>query len=283
MGERTLLSGSDGTFWSVQSGNEWKKLLLTECTNFRTGTLGTTTVDVNPVQVVSAFSDDGFVNTVTIEDVLANISTGSSSVIANRAATYFGFPIIKPDGSQLDLSEQFTIDFFFELTEDPDNGSAQNKCMFIMGINDGQSDLSTGRAGGGFRFDQSTAGANPRIFNYGGGAGLSFANCNNLRYITFTYRTTPEDNISVFQDTVVRGYGDDNVLINQRQTSKSNNYYMASPTPGSRPTGPAHVFLSFGKNGTGGSGATGARTFKFKAYYSFYEHTFNGVSSFRPG
>ena len=60
--------------------------------------LGTTTVDVEPVQVVSAFSDDGFVNTVTIEDVVSNLSTGSSSAIINRAATYFGFPILKPDG-----------------------------------------------------------------------------------------------------------------------------------------------------------------------------------------
>ena len=283
MAERTLLSGSDGTFWSVQSGNEWKKLLLTESTNFRTGTLGTSVFGVNPVDVVSAFSDDGFVNTVTIEDVVANLSTGSSSTIANRAATYFGFPILKPDGEPLDLSDQFTIDFFFELTEDPGAGSEQHKCMFVMGINGGDSDFNAGRAGGGVRFDQSSAGSNPRIFNYGGGAGLSFANCNNFRYMRFTYRTTPTGEDNTFQNTVVSGFSDANELINQKQTSKQINYYMGSPSLTSRPTGPAHVFLSFGKHGTGGGGATGAKTFKFKAYYKFYEHTFNGASSFRPG
>jgi hypothetical protein len=284
MAQSTLLSSSAGTFWGLTNGTEWQgPLLLSESTNFRTGTLGTSTFGVNPVQVVSAFSDDGFVNTVTIEDVVSNLAAGSSSTIANRAATYFGFPILKPDGEPLDLSDHFTIDFFFELTEDPGAGSEQHKCAFVMGINGGDSDFSAGRAGGGVRFDQASATSNPRIFNYGGGSVQSFVNCNNFRYLTFTYRTTPTGENNTFQSTVVTGYNDANVMINQKQTSKAVNYYMGSPTLTSRPSGSAHVFLSFGKHQTGASGATGAKTFKFKAYYKFYEHTFNGAPSFRPG
>ena len=115
MAQRTLLSGSGGTFWGITNGTEWQgPLLLSESTNFRTDTLA-------GVQVVSAFSDDGFVNTVTIEDVVANLAAGSSSAVANRAATYFGFPILKPDGEPLDISDQFTIDCFFEIVQDPGN------------------------------------------------------------------------------------------------------------------------------------------------------------------
>ena len=64
MSQRTLISGSAGTFWGLTDGGEWTKLLLSDAINVRTTdrvSSGT------PATVVSAYSDDGFVNSVTVE------------------------------------------------------------------------------------------------------------------------------------------------------------------------------------------------------------------------
>jgi hypothetical protein len=97
-----------------------------------------------PNTIVSSFSDDGKKNTATIEDLVANLGTGGTTSVANRAATYFGWPILKPDGEPLNVgNDQFTIDFVLEVLEDA--GNEQNKCFLGLGINGGDTDYSGGR------------------------------------------------------------------------------------------------------------------------------------------
>ena len=269
MSQMTLLSSSAGTFWGLTDGDEWTKLLLSDAINVRTTdrvSSGT------PSTVVSAYSDDGFVNSVTVEDVASNLGGGVS--LGSTKATYFGFPLLEPDGEPVNLgSDHFTLDFFLEITENPGD-SDNNKAFIAIGINDGTNDFQTGRVGGIMIYKSAT----PQAGVFYGNGGQSVLTTENMRYIRTTVCTSAPGPVTPFQWVNTTIYDDNNARIKTRQQEAPALFMSSMP---SRPTGSnAHVFISIGKSTTAG---TGAKNFKFKAYYKLDMHTFNGVASTRPG
>tara|TARA_R100001086_G_scaffold232203_1_gene153334 strand:+ start:103 stop:912 length:810 start_codon:yes stop_codon:yes gene_type:complete len=269
MSQMTLLSSSAGTFWGLTDGDEWTKLLLSNAINIRT----TDRVSSgSPATVVSAYSDDGFINAVTVEDVASNLGGGVN--ISNTKATYFGFPLLEPDGEPVNLgSDQFTLDLFLEITENP--GDSDNNKVFIgVGLNDGTNDFQTGRIGGVMIYKATT----PQAGVFYGNGGQSVLNATNMRYVRTTVCTSAPGDDSPFQWVTSTVYGDNNERITTRQSQAAELFMSSSPA---RPTGSnAHVFITIGKQSANGDGA---KQFKFKAYYKLDMHTFNGVASTRPG
>ena len=275
MSQMTLLSGSAGTFWGLTGGNEWTRLLLTEASSNRvTDQAGT------PNTVVSSFSDDGKTNTATIEDVVANLATGGTTSVANRAATCFVWPIFKPDGEPLNVgNDQFTIDFVLEIVQD--GGNDQNRCFVGLGINGGDIDYSGGRAAALIVYNSNNTAINPRIASIGGGSGATISNAGGLKYIKYNFTSSPTGEFNPFQHVSITAYDDSNERINTRQLA-TQQFYLNSPSLTSRPTDQAHAFITLGKQNTGAAGAGGAKTFKFKAFYKVSLHTQNDAPSSRP-
>ena len=271
MSQMTLLSSSAGTFWGLTDGDEWTRLLLTEATVVRTTTRNTAAA------VLSSYSDDGFVNTVQVKDVAATLGSGTS--VTNTSACYFGFPILQPDGSAVDLgSDQFTMDMFLEIVTNP--GETDNNRVFIgIGINDGTSSFENGRCGGHINYNNNNG---PKIGNFGwsGRTEVNGYLTGPSRYTKFIRVTTSTSAIgedSPLQFIVTTGYSGSNERINSRQDNTSTVFSNGLD----RPSGSsAYAFIMVGKQATAG---TGDKTFTFKAYYKLDTQTFNGAASNRPG
>ena len=275
MSEITLLSGSSGTFWSLSNDGAWTKLLLSDASVVRT------THRNSGATVVSAYSDNGSVNSVTVDDVAANLASATSA--NNTSACYFGFPILEPDGNPVDLgSDQFTLDMFLEIVTNP--GDEDNNKAFIgIGVNDGTSSYENGRCGGHINYNNSNG---PKIGTFGWsgrtevngydslGAGSSKRT---VKYVRVTTSTSAIGEDSPLQFVVTTGYSGSNERINSRQDNTSTVFSNSLD----RPSGSnAYVFITVGKQSTAGSGA---KTFTFKAYYKIDMQTFNGAASNRPG
>jgi hypothetical protein len=273
MAQSTLLSSSAGTFWGITNGTEWQgPLLLSGAINIRTVTRGG-----SPATVVSAYSDDGVVNSVTVEDVASILGSGTGT--GNTSATYFGFPILKPDGSSVNLGlDQFTLDLFLEAScsagvED------NNKAFFAIGVNDGTNDFQTGRVGGLMTYNNAS---NPQFGVFYGSGGQSRANAavaSGMTYIRTTVSTTTLGESQPFRWAHTTCYGFDDAMINGKQQQNNTSFFMNGTI--TRPTGSnAHVFISIGKLSSPG---TGAKNFTLKAYYKLSMQTFNDSASQRPG
>ena len=271
MSQMTLLSSSTGTFWGLTSGDEWTKLLLSEATVVRT------TRRTDGAAVLSSYSDDGFINTVQIKDVQATL--GSATSTTNTSACYFGFPILQPDGSPLDLgSDQFTMDMFLEIETNP--GEKDNNKAFIgIGVNDGTSSYENGRCGGHINYNNSNG---PKIGTFGWSGrtevnGYLTSPSRFSKFIRITTTTSAIGEDSPLQFVVTTGYSGSNERINSRQDNSDTVFSSGL----NRPSGSnAYAFIMVGKLTTAG---TGDKTFTFKAYYKVDMQTFNGAASNRPG
>lgn len=266
MTQRRLLSGSSGTFWGLVRESEWTRMLITDASVVRA-----TDRQSTPNTVVSAYSDDGFKNTVTVEDVDARLNAGGLNL-----ATYFGFPITKPDGSPVDLgADCFTINFALEITDHP-GATDDNNVIIGLGINDGTSSMENGRFGGFISFDNS---GGPRIGCFSGGGGAAEGGFTTtqlvMRTITSTTPTGSEANpfVSIMTDGYdVNGDFQRNKLV-QGATQYGNAY-------GSRPVGTgSYAFITIGRKGTAGSGA---KNFSFRAFYKVSLHTINDTAAQIP-
>jgi hypothetical protein len=273
MAQSTLLSSSAGTFWGITNGTEWQgPLLLSGSTNTRTVTRGG-----SPATVVSAYSDDGVVNSVTVEDVTSILGSGTGT--GNTSAAYFGFPLLKPAGDPVNLGlDQFTLDFFLEAScsagvED------NNKAFFAIGINDGDKDFQTGRVGGMMTYNNAS---NPQFGIFYGSGGRSLANApveKGMTYIRTTVCTSAPATSQPFNWINTTVYGPTDVIINSRVLESETSFFEGGTI--TRPTGSnAHVFISIGRLSSPG---TGAKNFTLKAYYKLTLHTFNDSASTRPG
>jgi len=268
MSQRTLISSSAGTFWSISEDNDWSVLLLD-----RASVIRTTDRQSTPNPVISSYSSTGGVNTVVVKDQDAKLNAGSST--SNLGATYFGFPLTHPDGEPVNLGlDHFTLDLFLEITANPGEDD-DNNVMIGIGINDGTSSMENGRLGGLISYDQ----AEPRIGSFGSGGGISFvARILDQKYIRVTTTTTPLDEPNPFNFVNVLSYSDANEYKKNRYTFGENIYMSPAPP---RPSGSnAFVFVTIGKNGAAGSGD---KTFSFKSYYKLNLHSFEGVGTERPG
>ena len=269
MAERRLLSSSSGTFWSLSNDGAWTKLLLSDATVVRT------THRNSGATVISAYSDNGSVNSVTIDDVTANLSSATSA--NNTSACYFGFPILEPDGNPVDLgSDQFTLDMFLEIVTNPGDED-DNKAFIGIGVNDGTSSYENGRCGGHINYNNSNG---PKIgtFGWSGRTEVNgYAGDDYSKYIRVTTSTSAIGEDSPLQFVVTTGYSGSNERINSRQDNNSTLFSNSLD----RPSGSnAYVFVMVGKQATAG---TGAKDFTFKAYYKIDMQTFNGAASNRPG
>ncbi len=268
MAQRRLLSGSSGTFWGLVGEGEWTRLLLSDASVVRL-----TDRASSPNTVISSFSDDGDVNTVVVEDVNSRLNSGTPTAVAS----YFGFPITKPDGSPLDLgADCFTIDLSLEVTATP-GITDDNNVILAIGINDGTSSMENGRFGGFIEFDTSTGG---KVGNFSGGGGMNEGGADaDILVLRSTLTTTPTGSeLNPFYSITSTAY-DVNGDFQRDKYSAGINLYQNSPS--ARPIGTgSYAFIAVGRKGTAGSGA---KTFKFRTFYKVSMLTFNDTPQSIPG
>jgi hypothetical protein len=208
--------------------------------------------------IVTAISNSGNVNTITLADVSSNISSGTTT--NNNNCAFFALPLKDSDGGDLLLSSHFTLNIFLKITATP--GVEDNDCFILGGLCDGNTDLDTGRIAGGLVWDNAT-GPKPTGMSFGGGITKGAANAASQHAQTIVSTNMPSI-VYVTCANLTNSISAAGEVIQTRLVTGQHAFEGSASPPSSRRTDPAYLGIFVGRTATG----AGSKEFSFEMYYS---------------
>ena len=250
---------------------EWQPLLLTEATGSRI----TRQSDYGS-PVLESYSVLGDVNTVSINSGSAKLGGGTNTT--QNSAACFTFPLLKQDGTNYKLDEQFNIDVFMEWTSTP-GATNNNTCFFAVCLTDGNVDFAVKGEQGLFGpvviWNHATG---PKVGTVSRGGSFNVSNPDAaMVYLRGAMTTTDSGTDYPVYRAWSDGY-DSGGDIEQSKDVNGAAHWGGSMS--SRPSVDAALSLGIGRHTTKASNSS----FSIRIYYRVSPvATYQGTSTLRPG
>jgi len=260
----------EGDHFNLRASGEWRPIILTEATGSRT------TRQTDGTVVIESLSVSGDLHTVNINSGSAKLGGGTGETQNNAAA--YTFPLLKQDGSNYKLNEQFSVDIFMEWTDTP-GATDNNTCFFAVCLTDGNLGFaSAGEQGivGALVTWNHNSGPKVGTVSRGGGQTLTSAD-SALAYLRASMSTTDNGTDYPVYRVWTDGY-DSGGDIEQSRTTTGTSQWGGSMS--SRPTVNAALAIGIGRHT--GKGANSE--FDIRIYYRVTPVlSYQGSSTLRPG
>ena len=225
--------------------------------------------------VIPLVSVSGNVSTFTLTGSVRSEMT-SGTTFAQNSAAYFGWKVLKPDGTAYKMNENVILDLYFEFTGSGTGNQALNASQLAFGVNDGSDEFANGRYAGAVRFPNST---NPKTGTWTQGGGLTLDSATEgSQNMSMTTWTTPSNLRYPFRIIVTQTYDSDLAETTNRVNNGTSGYCGgSSPSRASD----IYVFFAAGKQTYGASYLD--KSFSVILAYRVLPGTYNASSSFTPG
>ena len=260
----------EGDLFNLRDSGEWRPLLLSEATGSRT------TRQSDGTTVIESMSVSGNVNTVNINSSSADLGGGTGTT-QNNAACY-AFPLLKQDGTNYKLDEQFNVDIFMEWTSTP-GATNNNTCFFAVCLTDGNTDFAVSGEQGLFGpvvIWNHASGLKVGTVSRGGSFNLSNQD-SAMVYLRSSITTTDSGTDYPVYRVFTDGY-DSSGDIEQTKDVNGTAHWGGSMT--SRPAVDAALSVGIGRDGNKVSNSA----FSIRIYYRVSPVlSYQGSSTLRPG